>query len=488
MRIAAALLAIVLLTGCIRIQIDPPGDNASGASPDGAPQTKPLGALKVDFTWSPAAPRTGQDVKFQATVDGLGTGDVKGWNWSFGDGAASTVPSPTHQFAKAGEWAVNLSVLATDGRTAQVTRRPFVFNQGDPVSPANQEGNQSNDDAAPPPTPGVFDCGGTQVLEPFDTFGRDESLPGLAWASLKTGFRFAVAWSTELPTAATLRYAVAGGSEQSITETVPTRLHLFVLDGLPEGKSLCFVAGTAPLHAVRLANAMTAFQPGEGNGTYVVNSLVLVNEGGDMAEVEAGFPRYAEMLWDSTDGWVRAGAVLVIAGDYMHHNSGWASCYVTGANTPLCNQVFDVIVTEDAFPQGAASTYRKGVTDPDVAMWMNMHWQAMPGPVSMDDFGSVLVHESGHYLFDMDDLYGDPVVPDSQDCDVPRDGISIMGGGRETTEFDDEAHPCPTQGSDYVPSWTLMRGQFPAIPERASIDPGPSGNGGLFFLQTYRGP
>jgi hypothetical protein len=309
----------------------------------------------------------------------------------------------------------------------------------------------------------------------------------LSWAALKSGFRFVVAWSTEQATAETLRFTIGRGGESTTTELVPTKVHLFVLEGMAPGDTICFIAGGAPLHAARAANAMTSFQPGDPHGTYVVNYLVLVNEGGDLAEVQAGMARFADMLWDATDGWVRAGALLVVDGDYLHHNSGWSTCYLPSIDTPLCNRLFDVIVTEDALPQGAASTYRKGVTDPDVAMWMNMHFQAMPGPLSNDDFGAVLTHESGHYLFDMDDLYGDPVVPDSQACDVAQFDISIMGGGRDVTEFDDMAHPCPTQGSGYVPSWTLMRGQFKEIQERDAIDAGPSGNGGLAFVQTYRG-
>jgi hypothetical protein len=233
---------------------------------------------------------------------------------------------------------------------------------------------------------------------------------------------------------------------------------------------------------------MKSFQPGDPHGTYTANYLVLNNEGGDLTEVTDGLARYSGLLWDATDGWVRAGALLVVSGDYLHHNSGWSSCYVANVASPLCNHLFDVVVTDDAFPEGAASTYRKGVTDPDVAIWMNLDQQAFPGPLGVDDFGAVLVHESGHYLFDMDDLYGDPVAPDSQDCDVPEFSTSIMGGGRDTTEYDDALHPCPHQPGGYVPSWTLLRGQFPEVPERDAIDAGPQGNGGVAFVQAYVGP
>lgn len=492
MRALAPLLAVVLLAGCIQIQIAPNGEPTEGPSSSGGSGTGATGKpapLKVDFTWSPTTPRTQQDVRFEGKVEGLNGKAVDAWGWTFGDNGTARTAAPVHKYAKAGEWTVTVRILTTDGKTAQATHRIFVLNQGGGSgAPQPPQGNKTPEPEAPPPTPGVFDCGGAEVIEPFDTFGRDDSLPALSWAALKSGFRFAVAWQTEQATTETLRYTIGRGAERTATDLAPTKVHLFVLEGMAAGETICFTAGAAPLHAARAANAMTAFQPGEPHGMYVVNYLVLVNEGGDVGEVEAGMARFADLLWDSTDGWVRAGALLVFAGDYLHHNSGWSTCYIPSVDTPLCHRSFDVVVTEDAVPQGAASTYRQGVTDPDVAMWMNMHWQAVPGPLSMDDFGAVLVHESGHYLFDMDDLYGDPVVPDSQECDIAEFDISIMGGGRELTEFDDAAHPCPTQGSGYVPSWTLMRGQFPEIPERESIDPGPFGNGGLAFVQTYRGP
>lgn len=496
MRLVAVALVLALAAataGCIQVQVGAPQPTATATSSSASHSTssKP-GALKADFTWSPQTPRVGQSVAFQPKADGLAGHKVDAWSWEFGDNGTSRDPSPSHVFRKAGESVVTLRLMTDDGRVAQAVHGVFVLNTGKAPAPGPAAGNQTgNATEEPAPVPGVFGCDGATVVEPNDTFGRDDG--GLAWAALKTGFRVAVVWATESATTETLRYSVAGSATlaKTATESVPTSLHLFVLDGLPEGNYLCFTAGSHPQHAVRLANAMKAFQPagpGDAHGTYVANYLVLNNEGGDLTEVTDGLARYADLLWDATDGWVRAGALLAVSGDYLHHNSGWASCYATGFTSPLCNRLFDVIVTEDAFAEGAASTYRKGVTDPDVAIWMNTHWQAVPGPVSNDDFGAVLVHESGHYLFDMDDLYGDPVAPDAQDCDVPELSMSIMGGGRDTTEYDDALHPCPHQPGGYVPSWTLMRGQFPEVPERDAIDEGPSGNGGVAFVQAYVGP
>jgi hypothetical protein len=266
-------------------------------------------------------------------------------------------------------------------------------------------------------------------------------------------------------------------------------VHLFVADNVPEGATLCFTASmggtTTATHAVRLVNGMTAYTDAAPHGAYVENLLVLNNDGGDLSEVEAGVERFAQMTWDATDGWVRAGAVLVVSGDYLHHNVGWPSCYLV-AIPGACTNVFDVVVTLGASPQGAASTYRQGIRDASAAIWMNLDQQALPGPVQYDDFGAVLTHENGHYAFDMADLYGDNTVITSE-CYDSASGISIMAGSRDATEFDDPAAPCPNQPGGYTTSWQLLQGQFPQVEDRPDGPmAGPSGNGGLFFQRTYR--
>ena len=492
--LAIALVGALLVAGCF-------GGGGKGgggggdpsSSTSGSASTGPAGPIKARFSWTPDYPRAGANVTFTGAVDGLGNGKVSSYAWDWGDGKTGSGAVAKHAFDASGEWKVTFKATLGDGRTLSQVRPVLVLapGQAEPIPPG---GNGTA--GPPPPPPGKFTCpgpgGAVAVEEPFDTFGVDESLPNLAWAALKTGFRFAVAWSSESPTTGSLTYTVANGTPQTVSETLPTRAHLLVLDGLPVGKALCFTVTeggtTTALHAVRLANAMTSFQEGSPHGAYTMNSLVLVNELGDLAEVQEGVDDYADRLWDATDGWVRAGATLIIVNDPAHHNAGWVTCYVITLGPPLCTQVYDVLFTNDAAPQGAASTYRRGVHEPRAAIWMNQYHQAMPGPVSMDDTGSVLTHEMGHYIFDMDDLYGDPVVPDSQDCDVPGLSISIMGGPREATEFDDEVNRCPTQPSGYVPSWTLMRAEFPRIPDRTTepLD-GPDGNGGLHLQRTYRG-
>lgn len=487
MRVAAGLLALAFLGGCIQVQVGEEGAPASAASTSAAPRR--VAGIAIDYSWTPEFPRSGDAVRFQAKATGLGDRSIDSWVWDFvGNGTASG-PTATHTFRTPDEHTVILRALASDGSALQAVHRIFVLAPGSAASPpARPNGTAPAPiDLGPQPLPTTFQCPEGDVTEPFSTFGRADGPPGLAWAVLKTGFRLAVGWTTEQPSTGSLSYTVAGGSIVRVEETVPTRLHLVVVDGLPEGKDLCFQATGGTWHGVHTVNAMTAFEPAEPHGTYTMNLMAIVNEGGDVAEVEEGMDRYASLLWDATDGWVRAGASFVVVGDYLHHNAGWPTCYILGSLPGACANVFDVVVTEAAVPQGAASTYRQGIRDRDAAMWMNMHWQAFPGPLSMDDFGAVLLHEVGHYAFDMDDLYGDPIVPDSQGCDMPDWSMSIMGGSRDSTEFDDEVHRCPTQGPGYVPSWTLMRGEFGEIPDRTD-DPleGPHGNGGPHFRQTFR--
>lgn len=461
--------------------------------PDASAATQ---TARARIDWSPDYPDVNQTVSFEAKTESLGSRRVDSWDWTWGD--ASTSPAagatPSHTYNSAGSFKVTARGHLSDGTTVSTAATLQIYA---PTAPGNQ--SQPNNQTKPPPpppqppaTPGKFQCAGETVMEPNDTFGTDDSVPRLAWAALKTGFRAVVVWSSEQPTTASLRYQVGNLPEVTLAESVPTKVHLFVVNELPVGQTFCFrpvVGGQAgPLHAMRLANAMNAYDPNAGPfGIYTVNLLALVNEGGDLSEVENGMTNFASRLWDATDGYVRAGATIVIDADYLHHNSGWVTCYIVRPNWPACNRVFDVIFTEDAAPQGAASTYRKGISNPDAAIWMNMHWQAVPGPISLDDPGAVLLHEVGHYAFNMDDLYGDPVVPDAQDCDFPQYSMSIMGGSRQMTEFDDALHPCTGQGPNYVPSWTLLRGEFPKIPERKQIDVGPIGTGGVHVLRTYHG-
>lgn len=323
-------------------------------------------------------------------------------------------------------------------------------------------------------------CGGTG---PLSTHGEGPS--DLVFAALKTGMRAVVAWRTADAVEASLSYNVSGGATMTLTESGARRDHVFVLDGLPVGETLCFEPGALGPHRLRLANAMNAHD-GEA---YIINLLVLANEPTDLLRLEEGLDEYAWRLRDATDGHVKSGRIITLVGDLDHHDSGYASCYVpamlvtVAGSLPTCRGVADVISTIDGYPAGAAATSFDGIQDARDVIWMNSYWQA--GALNLgDDIGSVLMHEMGHYAFGALDLY---LYVGSQ-CDVYEKSLSVMSGSRNLTEFDDEINRCPNEAEvpGYVPSWTMMRDRFPLVPDRLGIiDPGPTTPGDAYHRHTY---
>ena len=60
---------------------------------------------QVDFTFSPTAPRAGETVRF-TNLSSSG----EEWEWSFGDGASTTLKSPSHTYKRPGSYLVVLKV------------------------------------------------------------------------------------------------------------------------------------------------------------------------------------------------------------------------------------------------------------------------------------------------------------------------------------------------------------------------------------------
>ena len=74
----------------------------------------------VDFTFLPEAPRAGETVSF-SNLSSSG----EEWSWSFGDGAVSTIKSPTHEYKQPGTYNVTLTVDKKSSWTA--TRSITVY-------------------------------------------------------------------------------------------------------------------------------------------------------------------------------------------------------------------------------------------------------------------------------------------------------------------------------------------------------------------------
>lgn len=69
--------------------------------------------VNVDFTYSPAAPRAGEQVSF-TNLSSSG----EEWNWIFGSGATSTLKSPTYVYKQPGTYRVTLEVDGKSSRSA----------------------------------------------------------------------------------------------------------------------------------------------------------------------------------------------------------------------------------------------------------------------------------------------------------------------------------------------------------------------------------
>jgi PKD repeat protein len=68
------------------------------------------------FTYLPTDPETGESIAFtDGSTDTDGT--IVSWAWTFGDGATSTLASPTHTYTTANTYTVTLTVTDDDGAT-----------------------------------------------------------------------------------------------------------------------------------------------------------------------------------------------------------------------------------------------------------------------------------------------------------------------------------------------------------------------------------
>lgn len=82
----------------------------------------PTPLVTASFTLTPSSGPAPLTVQFTDTS----TGGPVGWNWQFGDGAASTEQNPSHTYTAAGTYNVQLSARDSAGEASTVTRNGAV--------------------------------------------------------------------------------------------------------------------------------------------------------------------------------------------------------------------------------------------------------------------------------------------------------------------------------------------------------------------------
>lgn len=83
----------------------------SDASPCRTFKVTTTPAPVASFTWTPQAPKAGDNVSFTDTS----TGNPTSWTWNFGDNQTSTARNPSHIYTTAGTYTVTLTVTNSGG-------------------------------------------------------------------------------------------------------------------------------------------------------------------------------------------------------------------------------------------------------------------------------------------------------------------------------------------------------------------------------------
>jgi len=89
-------------------------NNITGPGPSPSPSA-PTAAFTASST-SGVAPLT---IQFTSTS----TGSIDGWQWSFGDGSASTLANPSHVYGTLGAYTVSLTVHGSGGSNTEIKSR-----------------------------------------------------------------------------------------------------------------------------------------------------------------------------------------------------------------------------------------------------------------------------------------------------------------------------------------------------------------------------
>jgi chitodextrinase len=117
----------------VRVFVTPVGTNYDSASSRSvsirlvAPSTIYVpGSPVASFTYSPANPKAGQDVYFNASTSTDSDGSIVDYQWTYGDGDVEYGVTQIHDFANAGTYNVVLTVTDNAGNKASTTRTIVV--------------------------------------------------------------------------------------------------------------------------------------------------------------------------------------------------------------------------------------------------------------------------------------------------------------------------------------------------------------------------
>ncbi len=147
----------------------------------------------ASFLTSPSTPLVGDLVNFNASASVAGSGrTIRSYAWDFGDGTQKTTSGPitTHDFLKAGVYAVTLVVTDDAGRQGVTTNSvtittdapvaDFTFSQLPPNVSHNMQFNSSGSQAAPGRTIASYswdfgDGGSSSLASPTHAYGASAS-------------------------------------------------------------------------------------------------------------------------------------------------------------------------------------------------------------------------------------------------------------------------------------------------------------------------
>lgn len=81
----------------------------------------------ADFTWSPEVPKAGEPITFNGSLSSPNGGEIKEYDWNFGDGVRGEGKVTTHIYEVGGWYNVTLNVTDSEGLTDSVTKSIYVM-------------------------------------------------------------------------------------------------------------------------------------------------------------------------------------------------------------------------------------------------------------------------------------------------------------------------------------------------------------------------